>query len=137
MNKPYLSLHALNGTFNYETMIMKEVVRKKILCVLVDTGSTHNFINVGVAIKLGYVCEKVPELKVLADNEEKLRCNEICKGFRWSMQGHSFVADVLSLPLGNYDLVLGIQWLVKLKDIWWNFKKLQMRFKVGSEECKL
>ena len=50
---------------------------------------------------------------------------------------YSFVGDVLSLPLGNYDLVLGIQWLVKLKDIWWNFKKLQMRFKVGSEECKL
>ena len=137
MNNPYLSLHALEGTFNYQTMIMKGAVGKKIVCVLVDTGSTHNFIDAGVAIKLGCVREKVQELKVLAANGEELRCNEICRGFRWSMQGHSFVADVLALPLGNYDLVLGIQWLVELGDIWWNFKELQMRFKVGSEECKL
>ena len=33
MNKPYLSLHALDGTFNYQTMIMKGVVGKKIVCV--------------------------------------------------------------------------------------------------------
>ena len=44
---------------------------------------------------------------------------------------------MLSLPLGNYDLVLGRQWLVELGDIWWNFKELQMSFKMGSEECRL
>ena len=107
MNKPYLSLHVLDGTFNYQTMIMKGVMGKN--CVLVDIGSTHNFIDVGVAIKLGCIRKKVPELKVLAANGEELRCNEICKGFRWSMHGHSFVVYMLSLPLGNYDLVLGIQ----------------------------
>ena len=42
------------------------------------------------------------------------------------MQGKLFTVDVLALLLGTYDLVLGIQWLVKLGDIRWNFKKLQM-----------
>ena len=73
-------------------------------------------------------------LTILRNNT--LYAKEIKCSFRVKMC-YSFVGDVLSLPLGNYDLVLGIQWLVKLKDIWWNFKKLQMRFKVGSEECKL
>ena len=88
-----------------------------------------------MAIKLGYTLEIIPELKVSAANGEELTCREICKGFIWSMQGQSFVADVLSLPLGNYDLVLGIQWLVELGNIIWNFKKLQMRFMRKGREC--
>ena len=47
------------------------------------------------------------------------------------------MADVLALPLENYDLVLDIQWLVELGDIKWNFKKLQMRFMIGETECVL
>ena len=35
-----------------------------------DTRSTHNFIDVGMAIKLGCIMEKVPKLKVLAANGE-------------------------------------------------------------------
>ena len=53
------------------------------------------------------------------------------------MQGQNFKADVLALPLGNYDLVLGIQWLVELGDILWNFKELQMKFVNGGQECVL
>ena len=59
----------------------------------------------------------VKELKVMAVNGEKLKCKEVYRGFAWSMQGRSFVADVLVFPLDNYDLILGIQWLVKLGDI--------------------
>ena len=40
------------------------------------------------------------------------------------MQDQSFVADVLALPLDNYDMVLGIQRLVKLGNNKWNFKDL-------------
>ena len=29
------------------------------------------------------------------------------------MQGQTFKADVLALPLDNYDLVLGVQWLIE------------------------
>lgn len=34
------------------------------------------------------------------------------------------------IPLGCCDLVLGIEWLVTLGDITWNFDKLSMEFKV-------
>ena len=81
--------------------------------------------------------EKVVELKVSTANGEELKCDAICKGFTWIMQGQSFVADVLALPLGNYDLVLDIQWLVELENIVWNFKDLQMRFTMGNKKCVL
>ena len=77
--------------------------------ILIDIGSTHNFISCEMVIKLGCVMETVAELKVLTANGEELKCNAICKQFKWVMQGQLFVADVLALPLENYDLVLGIQ----------------------------
>ena len=82
---PYLSLHALEGTFNYQTMRINGSVRKKMLSVLIDTDSIHNFISYGVAFRLGCILETVPVLKVLAANGEKLKCNEVCKKFTWCM----------------------------------------------------
>ena len=89
------------------------------------------------AIKLGCMLELVPELKVSAANGKELRCKKMCKGFTWVVKGQSFKVDVLALPLGNYDLVFGVQWLVELDDILWNFKKLQIKFKWGGQEYVL
>ena len=109
-------------------MRVKGSVGRKSLCILIDSGSTHNFIDVRVTTKLGCVLEPIDELKVIAANGNELRCREVCKAFSWTMQGQTFQANVLALPLDNYDLVLGIQWLVKLGDIIWNFRKLHMKF---------
>ena len=132
--EPKLSIHVLEGTFNYQTMMLKGLVGRRVLCILIDFGSTHNFINARIARKLGCVMEYIHELKVLTANGNELQCNERCRRFSWAMQRQNFETDVLSLPLDNYDLVLGVQLLVKLEDIIWNFKKLQMRFiKDGKE----
>ena len=53
------------------------------------------------------------------------------------MQGQNFKENVLTLPLDNYDLVLGVQWLVELGDIIWNFKELHMKFQAEGKEYKL
>ncbi|KAJ0624008.1 putative nucleotidyltransferase, Ribonuclease H [Helianthus annuus] len=53
------------------------------------------------------------------------------------MQGSWFTADMLVIPLRNYDLVLGVQWLETLNDIMWNFKQLTMKFKVGTQDFEL
>ena len=82
-SNPYLSLHALEGTFNYQTMRLRGSVRKKMLNILIDTGSTHNFVSCEMAIKLGCVMETVAKLKVLTANGEELKCNAICKQFKW------------------------------------------------------
>jgi len=40
---------------------------------------------------------------------------------------------MLLIPLGCTDLVLGIEWVVTLVDITWNFSKLTMDFKVHGK----
>ena len=41
--------------------------------------------------------------------------------------------DLMLLPLGCCDMVLGIEWLVTLGDITWNFDKLTMEFSVNGK----
>ena len=87
-----------------------------------------------VTTRLGCVLEPIYELKVIAANGNELRCIKVCKAFSWMMQGQTFQANVLALPLDNYDLVLGILWLVEVGNIIWNFRKLHMKFQVGGKE---
>ena len=78
---PQLSIHALEGTYNYQTMRLKGSVGRKGICILIDSGSTHNFLDARMSVKLGCIMEVIPELKVSAANGNELSCKETCKGF--------------------------------------------------------
>ena len=41
------------------------------------------------------------------------------------------------MPLDNYDLTLGAQWLATLGNIIWNFSKLEMSFSMQGQSYKL
>ena len=56
------------------------------------------------------------------------------KGFTWTIQPTTFTSDMFFISLGCCDLVLlGIEWLVALGDISWNFDKLAMAFQIGGK----
>ena len=57
-----------------------------------------------------------------------MQCQFVCRNFKWTLQGIEFESDVLHLPLGSCDLVLGVQWLSTLGTIKWNFEQLRMEF---------
>ena len=109
-------------------------VKNKPLHILVDSGSTHNFLDVEVAKKLGCKLEKVGPMRVDVVNGSSLACVAACKGLTWTLQGTKFITDVLLLPLGNCDMVLGIQWLETLGEIKWDFKELRMEFKIQGKK---
>ncbi|GAV85220.1 hypothetical protein CFOL_v3_28658 [Cephalotus follicularis] len=52
-SEPIISLHALLGNDSPHTMRLKGVVNGKAICILVDGGSTHNFIQAQVTTYLG------------------------------------------------------------------------------------
>ena len=82
-SNPHISLHALDGNFNYQTMRIRRSVGKKVICVLIDTGSTHNFISYRMTLKLGCFLERIPVLKVFTANGDGLTYNEVCRKFTW------------------------------------------------------
>lgn len=44
-------------------------------------------------------------------------CTSHCKGFTWKMQGRAFQEDLLIIPLGGCDVVLGNNWMKKHKSL--------------------
>ncbi|GJW73991.1 hypothetical protein Tco_0133361 [Tanacetum coccineum] len=59
----------------------------------------------------------------IANGQNMMSCYE-CKNFQWSLQGETFTSDVMLLPFGGCEIVLGIQWLATLGDIQCNFQHL-------------
>ena len=103
-------------------------VRKKTIHILIDSGSTRNFLDENLAKLLGCKLELVLMQYVTIADGNKLQYHYICKDFRWWLHGTEFKSEVYLLPLGSCDLVLGIQWLSTLGIIKWDFKNLKMEF---------
>ena len=70
---------------------------------------------------------------VVADGTQ-LNVSAVVRGFQWIIQQTKFTSDMLLIPLGCCDLALGVEWLVSLGDIVWNFNKLQMEFYVKIQK---
>ena len=62
-------------------MRLRGAVGKKVLCVLIDSRSTHNFLEVRMANKLGCVMKEIDEVRVVAANGNELKCKENCHKF--------------------------------------------------------
>jgi hypothetical protein len=109
-------------------------VEKQPLIILVDSGSTHNFISSHVAAKLHCNLTTIKALTVQVADGGIMTCTSVCSNFQWSIQGVDFVTDVFTLELKNCDMILGIQWLATLKTIVCNYEEMWMAFRWQGQE---
>lgn len=78
--------------------------------ILVDSGSSHSFLNTSVAAKLLEVLALVTLVKVQVADGTALLCSQELKDAEWSIQGYTFHSTLKVLPLGSYDMIVGIDW---------------------------
>lgn len=83
---------------------------KKLIHVLLDSGRQHNFLDLDVSRKLGCKLEPLTPMSIIGCGGHQLHAPSI-KDLTWSLQQTQFSVDVMVLPLGCHDLILGIQWL--------------------------
>ena len=132
--RPAISLHAMIGTVGYQTMRIQGKVKNQLVIFLVDTGSTHNFVSNSLIKRIGGSSKTITSLTITVANGEQLKTHELCPGLHWEAQGVTQAADFLVLPLRGCDAVLGIQWLLTLGPILWDFQKLTMQFTWGGQQ---
>nr|GEU50102.1 retrotransposable element Tf2 [Tanacetum cinerariifolium] len=111
-----------------EEEIVFGMVGKTQIHILIDTSSTHNFIDTKVAKKVGCLVKNTCPLQVSVAGGKTLVSTNICPDFVWKLQGETFSASTMTLSLGVCDMVLGVQWLSTLGDIQFNFQHLKMVF---------
>ncbi|XP_071914038.1 uncharacterized protein [Coffea arabica] len=131
-----VSIHALAGETSHRTMKLKGLVKGRLVTALVDSGSTHCFVDEQLArdLKLG---TQGPNLVVNVANGEKVDSKGLDKPLQWEMQGHQFQHAFNTLRLGGCDMILGVDWLAKHSPIEFNFRELSMKIHQGRQEVVL
>nr|GEU91251.1 reverse transcriptase [Tanacetum cinerariifolium] len=134
---PQVSLNAMIGVPSNQTMRVKGHVKKQVLYILVDCGSTHNFLDLHAAKRMGCNLCKMCPLQVSVANGQVMSSVFQCKNFKWTIHGQVFETDVIIFPLKGCEMVLGIQWLATLGVIQFDFKILVMDFMINGKRCVL
>ncbi|GJV31041.1 retrovirus-related pol polyprotein from transposon 17.6 [Tanacetum coccineum] len=78
--------------------------------------------------RLGLKLIAIPTKIVSVANGLKIPIQFIIRSLKWCTNGVEFEADFFAMPIGGYDVVLGINWLSTLGEIKFDFKLLYMEF---------
>ncbi|CAA0810632.1 Unknown protein, partial [Striga hermonthica] len=106
-----ISMHAMAGIRGLRTMRLPAWVEDRQEIVLVDNGSSHNFINADLSYKLKLPTTKIEPFEVRVANGERLQCTKSFHKVPIKFQGIIVEAGLYALPLVGPDIVLGVQWL--------------------------
>lgn len=96
------------------TILLKGKDESVDLIMLVDGGSTSSFLTQEKAEQLNCKLEEVEPRAISLASGEKIWTHSYCPVFRWSINGHSFTTKVWILPLKDWDIILGANWLKEL-----------------------
>lgn len=105
--------------------------------MLINSGSTHNFIQESVVSRLGYAVESLPPFKVFIGSREYLVCKDVCRQVEISLQNTLVTEDLFVLPMGGANIVLRIQWLGTLGLVTTDHRKLTMEFQSENLAVRL
>ncbi|KAK8260908.1 hypothetical protein V6Z12_D13G150900 [Gossypium hirsutum] len=105
---PIISLHALTGLQGHNTMRVATRVGSCMAVILVDSGSTHNFIDLRLVNRLSLPVINQEKLKVSVANGSFLFTRGLCQKVAWEVQNHKFETDFMVLSLKGCDIVLGV-----------------------------
>lgn len=137
LESPTISLYALEGRLIPSTLRIASTMAKRPITVLVDGGSTHNFLQTSLATELGFVIHPSPHVTVTVGNGENLKCEGVCRNVPITMQGHRFLVDLYLLPIFGTEVVLGVQWLASLGPIIFDYANLFMEFSIKGKSFHL
>ena len=97
-----------------QTLEIEGHIKKKKVIVLIDLGSTHNFIHFTVAKELNCFLYLAPECQVMVANRGTINCSWKCHNVNLTIEEYVLNNPMLSIPMGGVDVVLGVQWLQSL-----------------------
>lgn len=75
------------------------IIKNVELVILVDTGSTYNFVDPYIVQRIGVEMNKSARVQVKVTNGDSMLVEGSCKQVPFHIHGTSFVANFFALPL--------------------------------------
>jgi len=94
-----LSLHAMADHLASTMFRVNGCINGTEVIILVDGGSTHNFIHDRLARSLHLKAQPVKRLCVMVGNGGELCCDRVCKAILVNIQGYTFMVDLFVMAL--------------------------------------
>ena len=132
-----ITLFALLGSPSPGTMRIHGKLNGHCLVILIDTRSTHNFVDAAMVSILQLPLDHSITFEVKVANGASIRTQGVCSNVKVATKGQVFVVDLNALALGDCELVLGTQWLRTLGLIQWDFLEMSMVFSHCNSMVKL
>ncbi|RRT63961.1 hypothetical protein B296_00028309 [Ensete ventricosum] len=102
-------VHALAGYANPHTIKNGGFLRQQPITILVDTGSTSNFMDSKVTTQMMLQIDDCSRFDVKVADGRILKCDRKCSRVKLVLQGQEITADFFLLPLENNEAVLSIE----------------------------
>lgn len=107
--------HTSSHPFKYtKNLRFKGAIDHIPICLLIDSGNTHSFINPTVVQNLNLKTTHSQPMSVRVANGERMESNQVCKGLKFKVQKHDFEYELRVLDTPGYDIILGMDWISEM-----------------------
>ncbi|XP_026443579.1 uncharacterized protein LOC113343662 [Papaver somniferum] len=89
-----IPLHALTGLVTQSTIRVPGKLLNQDIFILIDTGSTHSFVDSSLADKLHLHIDHTGQMLVTVANGDTTVSHGVFQDLQWSMQGYKFSSDL-------------------------------------------
>ncbi|XP_078181502.1 uncharacterized protein LOC144575281 [Carex rostrata] len=120
-----------------KTFKFKGYIGEVPVCALIDSGSTHSFIDPELTCALNLTTTQTEPMSVNIANGTQMNSNQICKNLKFSIQKQEFQMDMRVMKVPGYDLILGIDWLATTGEMTVDWRKGLMQFNYKGNPVKL
>jgi hypothetical protein len=129
-DEPTISIAALTGIQprRGSTMQVYVTVQGAVLRALLDSRSTHNFVDSEAAARVGIKFSSKAGFSVAVANGDRVASSGSCLDLKINITGEPFIIACYGLSLGSYEMILGVQWLESLGPVLWDFTHRTLSF---------
>ncbi|XP_042032261.1 uncharacterized protein LOC121778950 [Salvia splendens] len=110
-------IYTLDGRQWEEDIELRGVIGDLHVRILVDTGSSHNFLHPKVAEKLALPLQQIRPFRIYVGNGASLLCTHASIQTRVVIQKHIFLVDLHILLVHGPEVILGRVWLKQMRRV--------------------
>jgi hypothetical protein len=134
--EPVISLNSLTGFSAPQTLKLIGYIKHRKVIILVDSGSTHNFIHRHIAQETHCYIHAVNNFQIMIANGGSMKCGGRCENVRLQIGDYHLKSHIFAIDMDGCDIVLSADWLRTLGPILMDFKELTMQFDQEGHKYK-
>ncbi|KAD4983041.1 hypothetical protein E3N88_19712 [Mikania micrantha] len=117
-----------NQLCGHQTLQLDGILLGIPICLLVDSGATHNFISKRLVSALAIPFTTIDGIKIRLGDGHVVMVTTQCQQLSVQIGPCTFVINALVFDTGSLDLILGMEWLQSLGPVTHDWKNAWMQF---------